>query len=110
MLARAVAAREAALRSYVRRESNFTGDVSHELRTPLTVLQGGLEILEPRLAALPQSAALMPTLRRLTRTTEGMAHTVRTLLLLARRPEELECRELDATALLCGLLHRMEKD
>ena len=110
VLARAVAAREAALRSYVRRESNFTGDVSHELRTPLTVLQGGLEILEPRLAALPQSAALMPTLRRLTRTTEGMAHTVRTLLLLARRPEELECRELDATALLCGLLHRMEKD
>lgn len=110
VLARAVAARETALRSFVQRESNFTGDVSHELRTPLTVLQGGLEILEPRLAALPQRAELLPVLRRLARTVEGMADTVRTLLLLARRPEELECRELDATALLCGILRRMERD
>ena len=37
VLARALAAREADLQRFVRRESFFTGDVSHELRTPLTI-------------------------------------------------------------------------
>lgn len=92
VLARALAAREADLQRFVRRESFFTGDVSHELRTPLTVMQGGLEILELRLAALSETsgnAELMAVVERLSRTTARMSATVRTLLLLARRPKIL---------------------
>ncbi|WP_304473318.1 HAMP domain-containing sensor histidine kinase [uncultured Desulfovibrio sp.] len=106
VLARALAAREAELRDFVRRESFFTGDVSHELRTPLTIMQGGLEILELRLASLPGAAGaeLAPLLERLTRTTASMAATTRTLLLLARRPEALEREALDMGAALHALI------
>lgn len=100
VLARALAAREADIQDFVRRESFFTGDVSHELRTPLTIMQGGLEILELRLASLPGAAGaeLAPLLERLTRTTARMADTARTLLLLARQPEALERQALDMSA------------
>ncbi|MGE9984982.1 sensor histidine kinase [Desulfovibrio sp. SGI.169] len=106
VLARALAAREAELQDFVRRESLFTGDVSHELRTPLTIMQGGLELLELRLASLPGAAGaeLAPLLERLTRTTARMADTARTLLLLARRPEALEREALDMGAVLRALI------
>ncbi|QCC85049.1 HAMP domain-containing histidine kinase [Desulfovibrio desulfuricans] len=110
VLARAIAAREEALQRFVQRESNFTGDVSHELRTPLTVMQGGLEILELQLQRLPQGESLSPVVQRLLRTTGRMTNTVRTLLMLARRPEEIEFHELDCSALLWGIVAEMAGD
>ncbi|MDD3683225.1 sensor histidine kinase [Desulfovibrio desulfuricans] len=110
VLARAIAAREEALQRFVLRESNFTGDVSHELRTPLTVMQGGLEILELQLQRLPQAESLAPVVQRLLRTTARMSNTVRTLLMLARRPEEIEFQTLDCSALLWGIVREMEGD
>lgn len=107
VLARAIAAREQALHRFVQRESNFTGDVSHELRTPLTVMQGGLEILEVQLQRLPQAESLSPVVQRLLRTTGRMSNTVHTLLMLARRPEEIEFRDLDCSALLCSIVAEM---
>lgn len=100
VLARAIAARERDLVRYMQRESFFTGDVSHELRTPLTVLQGGLEVLELRLAALDGGEALTPVLQRLQRTVVGMGEMVRSLLLLARRPEDIVPEPLDVSALV----------
>lgn len=105
VLARAIAARERDLVRYMQRESFFTGDVSHELRTPLTVLQGGLEVLELRLAGLEGGEALMPVLQRLQRTVLDMSDMVRSLLMLARRPEDIVPESLDVAALvreLCG--------
>lgn len=110
VLARAIAAREEALQRFVQRESSFTGDVSHELRTPLTVMQGGLEILEMHLADLPDNKQLAPVVRRLLRTTMRMSGTVGTLLLLARRPDEIAFRTLDCSALLMLIAHEMERD
>ncbi len=110
VLARAIAAREEALQRFVLRESNFTGDVSHELRTPLTVMQGGLEILELQLQRLPQAQSLSPVVLRLLRTTGRMSNTVRTLLMLARRPEEIEFQSLDCSALLWRIVREMEGD
>ena len=107
VLARAIAAREEALHRFVQRESNFTGDVSHELRTPLTVMQGGLEILEVQLQRLPQAENLTPVLQRLLRTTGRMSNTVHTLLMLARRPEKIEFRDLDCSALLWSIVAEM---
>ena len=112
VLARALAAREADLQRFVRRESFFTGDVSHELRTPLTVMQGGLEILELRLAALSEAsgnAELMAVVERLSRTTARMSATERTLLLLARRPEDLERGPLELSEQLRGLIRGGER-
>lgn len=100
VLARAIAARERALVRYMQRESFFTGDVSHELRTPLTVLQGGLEVLELRLASLQGGEALTPVLERLQRTVLHMSDMVRSLLMLARRPEDIVPETLDAAALV----------
>ncbi|MGV7004548.1 sensor histidine kinase [Desulfovibrio sp. QI0442] len=110
VLARAIAAREEALQRFVLRESNFTGDVSHELRTPLTVMQGGLEILELQLQGIPQAERLAPVVQRLLRTTARMSNTVRTLLMLARSPEEIEFQALDCSALLWGIVREMEGD
>lgn len=110
VLARAIAAREEALHRFVQRESNFTGDVSHELRTPLTVMQGGLEILEIQLQRLPQTENLASVVQRLLRTTSRMSNTVHTLLLLARRPEEIEFRDLDCSALLWSIVAEMAGD
>lgn len=110
VLARALAAREEALQRFVLRESFFTGDVSHELRTPLTVMQGGLEILELRLDGLEGGAQLKPVLARLLRTTARMTDTVRTLLLLARRPEDIERIPLDLSEQLRALIRELERD
>lgn len=110
VLARAIAAREEALHRFVQRESNFTGDVSHELRTPLTVMQGGLEILEVQLQRLPQAENMAPVVQRLLRTTGRMSNTVHTLLMLARRPEEIEFNDLDCSALLWSSVAEMAGD
>lgn len=110
VLARAIAAREEALWRFVQRESHFTGDVSHELRTPLTVMQGGLEVLELRLERLQQGDDLAPVVSRLLRTTGRMSDTVRTLLLLARRPEEIQFQVLDCAALLREAIGEMERE
>ena len=110
VLARAIAAREDALHLFVQRESSFTGDVSHELRTPLTVMQGGLEILEVQLQRLPQADSMAPVVQRLLRTTGRMSNTVHTLLMLARRPEEIEFQELDCSALLWSIIAEMAGD
>ncbi len=107
VLARAIAAREEALHRFVQRESNFTGDVSHELRTPLTVMQGGLELLEVQLQRLPQAENLAPVVQRLLRTTGRMSKTVHTLLMLARRPDEIEFHDLDCSALLWSTVAEM---
>ncbi|WP_300718215.1 HAMP domain-containing sensor histidine kinase [uncultured Desulfovibrio sp.] len=100
VLARAIASREAALRRFVQRESFFTGDVSHELRTPLTVMQGGLEVLELQLESLPGAERCTPTVERLQRTVRDMAATVGVLLLLARRPENIEPEPVDLALLV----------
>ena len=110
VLARAIAAREEALHRFMQRESNFTGDVSHELRTPLTVMQGGLEILEVQLQHLPQTDNLAPVVQRLLRTTNRMSNTVHTLLMLARRPEEIEFNNLDCSTLLWSIVAEMAGD
>lgn len=110
VLARAIAAREEALWRFVQRESHFTGDVSHELRTPLTVMQGGLEVLELRLETLPQGEELAPVVSRLLRTTSRMSDTVRTLLLMARRPEEILFQVLDCAVLLRDIISEMERE
>lgn len=110
VLARAIAAREEALQRFVRREINFTGDVSHELRTPLTVMQGGLEVLEMQLRDTPHAERLAPVLGRLQRTTARMSNTVRTLLMLARRPEEIEFQMLDCSDILREIVREMRGD
>lgn len=114
VLARAIAAREEALYRFVQRESHFTGDVSHELRTPLTVMQGGLEVLEARLQNLaetvPQTQELVPVVGRLLRTTSGMSRTVRTLLLLARRPGEIQASVLDCSLILRDIIDGMARE
>ncbi len=97
-LARAFDERERELRHFLNREQLFTGDVSHELRTPLTIMQGGVEILESRLANDPGARQLLPVLERMQRTMEGMTATVETMLLLARKPEQLERRIFDMSA------------
>ena len=96
----AIASREEALRRFVQRESFFTGDVSHELRTPLTVMQGGLEVLELQLERLPGSERCAPTVERLQRTVRDMSATVGILLLLARRPENIELEPVDLALLV----------
>ena len=100
VLARAIASREEALRRFVQRESFFTGDVSHELRTPLTVMQGGLEVLELQLERLPGAERCAPTVERLQRTVHDMSATVGVLLLLARRPENIELEPVDRALLV----------
>lgn len=100
-LARAFAGREQALREFLNREQLFTGDVSHELRTPLTVLQGGVEILESRLSG---DDKLLPIVVRMQRTVASMTAMVGTMLLLARKPEQLEFRPFD----LCVLARQEE--
>lgn len=94
-LARAFASREQSLRDFLVREQLFTGDVSHELRTPLTVLQGCTEILESRLEGTP----MQPVLSRMQKTITTMTGTVSTMLLLARKPEQLEQHLFDMSAL-----------
>ena len=94
-LARAFASREQSLKAFLVREQLFTGDVSHELRTPLTVLQGCTEILEIRV----RDANLTPVLSRMQKTLATMTGTVATLLLLARKPEQLEQHLFDMSAL-----------
>lgn len=109
-LARVFADRERNLRNFLAREQVFTGDVSHELRTPLTVLQGGLEILESRAEAgrSLEPGMARPVLERMHRTLSAMSETVDTLLLLSRRPEQLEQVELDMTALARREAERLE--
>ncbi len=99
-LARAFAGRECELRKFLNREQLFTGDVSHELRTPLTVLQGGVEILESRLAPTAEAPQLLPVITRMQRTITSMTATVNTMLLLARKPEQLEQRMFNISDLL----------
>ncbi len=94
-LARAFADRERSLKAFLEREQLFTGDVSHELRTPLTVLQGATEILESRVT----DKSLQPVIERMAHTIDSMTVTVRTMLLLARVPDQLEQRTFDMSAL-----------
>lgn len=96
-MARAFACRERELKAFLVREQLFTGDVSHELRTPLTVLQGAVEILEIRLDSDP---TLLPVVQRMQRTIDAMTVNVRTMLLLARTPEQLEQKDFDMSALV----------
>lgn len=48
-------------------------------------------------------------LARMTRTVDSMSETVNTLLLLARRPEQLERGALDMTALVCAQANAVEQ-
>ncbi len=94
-LARAFVSREQSLRDFLVREQLFTGDVSHELRTPLTVLQGCTEILEISCQNTPSQ----PVVERMQKTISTMTGTVSTMLLLARKPEQLEQHVFDMSAL-----------
>ncbi len=96
-LAQAFAERERELRGFLEREQAFTGDVSHELRTPLTVMQGAVELLESCIPREERKAHAV--LERMGRTTASMTAVVNTLLLLARRPEQLQTAETDLSAL-----------
>jgi signal transduction histidine kinase len=83
VLARALGAHTAELRSFLDRERYFTGDVSHELRSPLTVIMGAAEILVQD-AATP---AVRAPAERIYRAALEAAECVTVLLLLARAPD-----------------------
>ncbi|KQQ91895.1 HAMP domain-containing sensor histidine kinase [Massilia sp. Leaf139] len=81
VLARALEAHTAELRTFLDRERYFTGDVSHELRSPLTVIMGAAEIL------IQESApAIRGPAERIYRAAHEAAESVTVLLLLARAP------------------------
>lgn len=103
-VARAIARRENALAAYAKRESLFTGDVGHELRTPLTVLKSGLEIMGSRISFVDDKVGIAPILARLERTVNGMAETVKTMLLLSRRPESLEYARINLAAVVARIV------
>ncbi|SFC22655.1 sensor histidine kinase [Massilia yuzhufengensis] len=83
VLARALEAHTAELRTFLDRERYFTGDVSHELRSPLTVIMGAAEILMQD-GAPP---AVRAPAERIYRAAHEAAECVTVLLLLARAPE-----------------------
>ena len=82
VLARALQAHTAELRTFLDRERYFTGDVSHELRSPLTVIMGAAEILMQESAAATRGPA-----ERIYRAAHEAAESVTVLLLLARAPD-----------------------
>ena len=63
-------------------------------------MQGGLEVLELQLERLPGSERCAPTVERLQRTVRDMSATVGILLLLARRPENIELEPVDLALLV----------
>lgn len=94
-LAKAFADRETSLKHYLAREQLFTGDVSHELRTPLTVIQGSLEVLESRADGELPPDLLHSQIERMQRTVADMTAMVNTMLLLARKPEQVRNALID---------------
>ena len=65
---------------FIEREQHFTRDASHELRTPLAVIQGAAQLL----AHEPMPAQAAAQLQRIRSAAGDMAHTLDTLLSLAR--------------------------
>ncbi len=93
-LARALDAAMARVAGFIEREQHFTRDASHELRTPLAVIDGAAQLLAQR--PLPPQAA--DQLHRIRTAAAHMAHSVDTLLALAR--EELRADAPAPLALL----------
>ena len=79
---------------FIEREQHFTRDASHELRTPLAVIEGAAQLL----AQQPMPAQAADQLQRIRSAAAQMAHTVVTLLSLAR--EELDASKAEQVALL----------
>ncbi|MFC7299589.1 sensor histidine kinase [Herminiimonas aquatilis] len=90
-LARAFSRRSKKMQQFLADEKLFTGDVSHELRTPLTIMLGAAELLEVRLANLPEDLFVA---KRITRVAAESAERVSALLLLSQSPEVLNVSQL----------------
>lgn len=90
-LARAFSGRSKKMQQFLSDEKLFTGDVSHELRTPLTIMLGAAELLEVRLANLPEDLLVA---KRITRVAAESAERVSALLLLSQSPEMLKATQL----------------
>lgn len=83
VLARTLDDAMARIAGFIEREQHFTRDASHELRTPLAIIDGAAALL----AQQPLPAQGAAQLQRIRSACAHMAHTVDTLLSLAR--EEL---------------------
>lgn len=70
------------LKSFVKREHQFTRNASHELRTPVTVIKGAVELLRSHLNSGEISA--MRPLERIERQVTNMQHIIEALLWLSR--------------------------
>ncbi len=90
-LARAFSKRSKQMQQFLADEKLFTGDVSHELRTPLTIMLGAAELLEVRLANLPENLLVA---KRITRVAAEAAERVSALLLLSQSPDVLRSSKL----------------
>ncbi len=101
-LARAFAAREEALQTFLEREKIFTADVSHELRTPLTVILGAAELLRLRAGQASDQPSL-DAAERILRTAREAGAIVAAFLLLSRKPDV-------AGAPLVALQQLLERD
>lgn len=93
-LAILIAKREKEIADFAFRESLFTGDVGHELRTPLAVLQGGLEILSNKIGK-NNEVKVIDKISRMQKTVFSMTNTVNTLLILARKSENLNFESIN---------------
>lgn len=93
-LARTLEQAMARIAGFIEREQHFTRDASHELRTPLAVIDGASQLLARQ--ALPAQAGAQ--VQRIRSACVHMAHTVDTLLTLAR--EELNPAPAQPVALL----------
>ena len=102
-LARSFVHREQALNHYLQREQMFTGDVSHELRTPLTVMQSGLDIIEGRLESMKGEADLQSLVTRMQKNLGNMSAIVHTLLIMARKPNDLDKTAIPLERVLHGI-------
>lgn len=80
------------IRSFIKREQQFTRDVSHELRTPVTVIKGAVEILQSQVDR--QKESLHRPLNRIRRAVVDMEHIITTFLWLAREESNTEKNQL----------------
>ena len=70
------------IKSFIKREHQFTRDASHELRTPVTVIKGAVELL--KMTSACEEKMVDKLVRRIDKSTMDMESTIESLLWLAR--------------------------